>query len=392
MEFIKLSCKYLVSLILHIFWLFPVRKNRVFIMNDLSHTYGGSPKYVCEYLLANMPGRYEIIYPLKSLDEPVKKGVITVRPKSARHFYYALTSRVIVTNCGGVSYLPIRRSQMVLNTAHGGVAYKKCGLSAYQGLAYRLETRLNAIKTSYLMTSARLMKEEFSEAMLIKKENILESGIPRIDMFFTEYDYIRAGVCRRYGIEKEKRIVMYCPTFRSGENALSDFYRPKLSEMNISVVLKALEKRFGGEWIMAVRMHPRLKKSMLKTGTRFDGEVVDFSEHPDMQELLCAADAVISDYSSLIWDYSFTGKPCFIYADDIEKYRQSPGFYVPIEEWPYPLAGDFQTLLDNIAGFDEEKYRRDRERHYRDLGSYETGTATETACRLIDGFCRTQAD
>ena len=55
MELIKLCCKYLADLLLHVFWVFPVRRNRLFIMNDLSHTYGGSPKYICEYLLAHEP-------------------------------------------------------------------------------------------------------------------------------------------------------------------------------------------------------------------------------------------------------------------------------------------------------------------------------------------------
>lgn len=382
MEFIKLSCKCLISLALHIFWIFPVRKDRVFIMNDLSHTYGGNPKYICEYLLTHMPGRYEIIYPLAASAGPGRRGVIVVRPRSAKYFYFVLTSKVIVTNCGGISYLPVRRTQMVLNTWHGGGAYKKNGLAAYQGLAYRLETRMNAKKTTYMMASTRIVREEFPKALLIRKEKILESGMPRIDLFFTEYSHIRAKVYQYYGIEKEKRVVMYCPTFRSGENALRDFYRSELPEMDIPAVLEALKERFGGEWVMAVRMHPRLKMRE----ERFSGKIVNFSGYPDMQELLCASDAVISDYSSLIWDYSFLGRPCFLYANDIWKYQASPGFYTPISEWPYPVAETFQMLIENIVSFDEEKYRRDAVRHHFDVGSYETGKATEMACKIIRDF------
>ena len=383
MELIKLCCKYLASLVLHIFWVFPVRSNRIFVMNDLSHTYGCSPKYICEYLLTHEPGRYEIIYPLAIPDSAVPKNIITVRPGTTRYLHYALTSRVIVTNCGGISYLPIRSSQMVLNTWHGGGAYKKNGLAAYHGFFYQLEMRLNAKKTDYLMASTQIAGDEYPEALLIEKNKILKSGIPRVDLFFTDYSHIREKVYRSYGIKKEKRVVMYCPTFRSGENALVEFYRAKRQEMVVPDVLAAMSRRFGGEWILAVRMHPRLGA---KTETNSD-EMVDFSGYPDAQELLCAADAVISDYSSLIWDYSFTGNPCFLYADDIRKYQESPGFYTPIEKWPYPIAEDFQSLIGNILNFDEKMYQQAVKKHYQDVGSYETGTATETACRLISDFC-----
>lgn len=383
MEFIKLCCKYLTSLFLHIFWIFPVKSSRIFLLNDLSHTYGGSPKSICEYLVRHTPGRYQIVYSLKTLDADVPKEVTVVRPRSAQYFYYALTSQVIVTNCGGISYLPVRKTQMVLNTWHGGGAYKKNGLNAYHGLAYRFETRLNAKKTSYLMASNRIIQEEFQKALLLSEEKILRSGIPRIDLFFTDYGPIRAKVYRHYGIDNKKHIVLYCPTFRSGENALRAFYLPKRQEIDVPALLAACKNRFGGEWVLAVRLHPRLQEQK----ALYPGSVLDFSAYPDAQELLCAADAVISDYSGLIWDYSFTGKPCFLYADDVEKYRQSPGFYVPIEAWPYPLAGDFKTLLTNITEFDAEKYSRDRLKHYRDVGSYETGTATKTACHMMYDFC-----
>ena len=383
MELIKLCCKYLADLLLHVFWVFPVRQNRLFIMNDLSHTYGGSPKYICEYLLAHEPGRYEIIYPLAAPDDSVPGSLITVRPRSPGYFYYALTSRVVVTNCGGISYLPVRKAQMVLNTWHGGGAYKRGGVLVYHGFSYRMETRLNAKKITYMMASTKVTKEEFPKALLISEDKMLETGLPRTDIFFTDYSRVRDKVYAHFGISREKRIAMYCPTFRSGKNTTADFYRLKRMEMDPAKLLDTLGKKFGGSWVLAERSHPRLAGRSV-TGRR---DVVDFSGYPDTQELLCAADLVISDFSSLIWDYSFTGNPCFIYADDVAEYTVSPGFYRPIEEWPYPVAGNFRELLDKIAGFDGEAYRRAVKQHYRDVGSYETGKATEAACRMIDNFC-----
>ena len=384
MELIKLCCKYLADLLLHVFWVFPVRQNRLFIMNDLSHTYGGSPKYICEYLLAHEPGRYEIIYPLAAPDDSVPGSLTTVRPRSPGYFYYALTSRVVVTNCGGISYLPVRKAQMVLNTWHGGGAYKKNGLAAYQGFFYAWETKLNARKTTYMMASTKIAYDEFPKALLIPKDRILKSGIPRIDIFFENHCRIREKVYEHYGLKKEKHIVMYCPTFRSAERALNGFYETKRMDMDVKSLLHAFEKKFGGSWILAERLHPRLKNQSILMDY---GESVNFSGYPDVQELLCAVDAVISDYSGLIWDYSFTDNPCFIYADDIKSYERSPGFYIPIEEWPFPIAGNFAELIRNIENFDKETYQKKKNAHYRKLGSYETGNAAEKACCLIEKYC-----
>lgn len=102
-----------------------------------------------------------------------------------------------------------------------------------------------------------------------------------------------------------------------------------------------------------------------------------------MQELLCAADILITDYSSSIWDFSFTYRPCFLYAPDLAKYEAESGFFVPIEDWPFPLAETNEELIENIKNFDSKKYIEDVKKHHRDLGSYETGHATERFCKLL---------
>jgi CDP-glycerol glycerophosphotransferase len=104
-----------------------------------------------------------------------------------------------------------------------------------------------------------------------------------------------------------------------------------------------------------------------------------------MQELLCAADVLITDYSSCMWDFSLTFRPCFIFAPDIKKYRDNRGFYTPIEEWPFPVAETNEQLAYNILNFNEEKYRNDVKQHHVNLGSFEKGTATKQFCQILFG-------
>jgi CDP-glycerol glycerophosphotransferase len=102
-----------------------------------------------------------------------------------------------------------------------------------------------------------------------------------------------------------------------------------------------------------------------------------------MQELLCAADILITDYSSSMWDFSLTFKPCFIYAPDLAKYQAEQGFYIPLEQLPFPIAETNEQLAHNIRTFDPEKYKQAVKQYHSDLGSHETGTAREQFCKIL---------
>ena len=112
-------------------------------------------------------------------------------------------------------------------------------------------------------------------------------------------------------------------------------------------------------------------------------EIVDVSEYPDMQELLCACDVLITDYSSSIWDYSFTYKPCFLYVTDLEKYTSERGFGKDIYSWGFPVCKTDEELYQAIINFDEDKFKKKMKKHHEDLGSFEDGYATKRVCEYL---------
>ena len=116
MAFIHYFVKRFLHFILHIFWLFPIKRNRIFLLNELSFKYGDNLKYLNEYIKNNYKCAYEVIFPLYSSAEAAREHFVYVKPLSLRYFKYILTSKVIITNAGGISYLPVRRTQLVINT------------------------------------------------------------------------------------------------------------------------------------------------------------------------------------------------------------------------------------------------------------------------------------
>lgn len=181
----------------------------------------------------------------------------------------------------------------------------------------------------------------------------------------------------RYKVSKDIGIVMYAPTFRDNGIKL---------DLDVNELLQSLETRFHKKFILFVRSHLHIAKDIFE-GAENQKDVIDVSEYVDMQELLCAADVLITDYSSSMWDYSLTGRPCFIYANDLAQYKKERNFHTPITDWPFPMAERNTELQQLILRLDEKKYSRDLERHHRELGSYESGSASAQICRLIENIC-----
>ena len=172
--------------------------------------------------------------------------------------------------------------------------------------------------------------------------------------------------------------MLYAPTFRNSHTL--DLYDVDFARLKAS-----LEKRFGGEWVIVLRMHYYLADKAMAVGAPW---LLNATDYPDMQELLLASDVLLTDYSSCMWDFSLMKKPCFLYARDINEYRGERDFYTPIESWPFPLAADNDGLEKVIAEFDEAKYRADAARHHAELGSTESGTAAKQCVERIAAFLR----
>ena len=111
--------------------------------------------------------------------------------------------------------------------------------------------------------------------------------------------------------------------------------------------------------------------------------VIDATMYPDVQELLAAADAMLTDYSSAIFDFILTGRPGFILAEDYDAYEQVRGFYYPLTETPFPLARTEEELLERIEEFEEENYQKKINAFLQEKGSVEDGKAAERVAELI---------
>ena len=154
--------------------------------------------------------------------------------------------------------------------------------------------------------------------------------------------------------------------------------------LNADWLIRMLEQR-GEKWVFLYRAHRYQEEGMKLHVT--GQKIKNASEYPDMQELLAAADMMITDYSSNIWDYSFLYRPCFLYTPDLDEYLEKTGFYVDIHQWPFRMAKSQEELWHLIENYDPENNRRRIEEHHRMMGCMETGEACEYIRKKIAGVC-----
>ena len=141
-------------------------------------------------------------------------------------------------------------------------------------------------------------------------------------------------------------------------------------------------QKFGGDWKIMVRLHPHLLPYAKQL---FEGvDVLDATAYDDIQELLVSADVLITDYSSLMFDFTFTRRPCFLYIPDFEEYtRHERKLYFNIKELPFVKAYNPKDLLEQIDRWDDTTYQKELNVFLTTIGSFETGEASKKITELL---------
>ena len=375
---IKYAIEHGIQNALQLFRVLPLQ-DRVSFIAFSGRQYSDSPRRISELLLKEHPE----IQQVWAFNEPEKfrfleeKGIKVVKYKSLEYLYYVMTSRVYVDNAEFWSILKFRPGQMVLETWHGGGAYKRVGGHRIDVNAREQQhavEKMNKI-TLFLSSSRAFTNFVIRDAYQYRGE-VLECGLPRNDDLLHPDAAAAQRVRKALSIPENAKVLVYAPTFRNSHSL--DLY-----DVDFAALKAALERKFGGEWIIALRMHYYLADKAMASQADFLRNATDY---PDMQDLLQCADVLLTDYSSCMWDFSLMHKPCFLYARDISEYRGERDFYTPIEDWPFPLAADNAELARVIADFDESAYRAAVDRHHQELGSTESGTAARQCTERIVEF------
>ena len=364
------------KLLISFFSFFPLKKRKILLFSYYGAQYGCNPKYISQYITEHAK-EYDVVWAFSNPQNYNIPGIRKVSYYSLRFFYELCTAKFVITNYRMPLLFQKRKGQIYIQTWHSSLRLKTIEKDALNSLpkGYVEMALKDSKEIDCLLSGCKFSTTIFKSAFWYDGM-ILECGTPRNDMFFSDTKDLKDLVCRAYSIPKNHKTVLYAPTFRQS-------YGKDCYNIAFPYLKRALAKRFGGEWTVLVKLHPHLRpysKQMLA-----GSDAIDVTCYDDIQELLGASDVLISDYSSLIFDYTFTRRPCFLYVPDLEEYTQNDRrLYFDVKELPFIKTFSNQDLIDKICSFDEAAYQQALELFNQQIGSFEDGTSCRTILDYIN--------
>ncbi|MGW3990708.1 CDP-glycerol glycerophosphotransferase family protein [Streptomyces sp. NPDC004830] len=297
-----------------------------------------------------------------------------------RRYWEVLASAGYLVNNVNFPNAVVKRPDAIHLQTHHGTPLKRMGLdqmafpAAAQGLDFKaLLERID--KWDYSL-SANSHTTRMWERAYPSRYVSLDHGYPRNDVYYTAGAAEIRAVRDRLGITPGRRAVLYAPTHRDYEAG----WTPRLD-------LAALADRLGEDTVLLVRGHYFYGGAASPlTNLRRTGRIIDVSSYDPVEDLCLAADALVTDYSSIMFDYANLDRPIVVYADDWETYRTTRGVYFDLmAEAPGPVARTQRELADILAGdaWHDENAAKTRAVFRRRFCEYDDGRAAERVVRRV---------
>ncbi|RIP07827.1 CDP-glycerol glycerophosphotransferase family protein, partial [Staphylococcus gallinarum] len=371
----------------NVFTKLPIKENTILYESFLGRNYSDSPKAIFTYLLENDKDKWNHVWILndKNLVENEQEfkneNVKIIKRFGWQYFYYVTVSKYFILNMRQPKWLYKKAEQIILSTWHG---------TPLKRLVFDMENVTSANKNykkdfynqsrnwDYLIAANKYSEQIFESAFMYPKENILTYGYPRNDILHNYTSEYKHHIKEKLNLPTSKKVILYAPTWRDDEFHSAGNYKFKLQ-----MDLNRMRKEFGEEYVIALRMHYFISDNIDLTG--FEDFAYDFSKYNDINDLYISSDILITDYSSVFFDFANLRKPILFFTYDIEKYQSMlRGFYIDVNnDLPGPLLRTNDELIEAIKQIDltVEKYKEKYETFYQKYCYLEDGNATK---RIVD--------
>ena len=362
-------------IVFHFYWLYPL-ENKVVFSCFSGKRYGDSPKYISIMLHEKNPEIKQIwVYDKRKL-KGLPKYVKQVRRHSREMMKEFATAKVWVDSHYQPAWIFKRKKgQFFIETWHGGLGFKKIG--------YETQEKISMVELARLKHTSKVVDVWLSNSDWLsnafRKGNryegkIIKNGLPKMAFLIKNEKASREKVRDFYKLKEGTKLVVYAPTMRK---------HPKETDFNIDVegVIDALGQKFGGDFKMAIRIHP-VNEAECKA-IKEASDALDGNAYLDMQELIAATDVFISDYSSAMFDSAILRHPTFCFAFDEDEYEEERGFCVKLKDLPFPIAKNNEELMRKIKDFNKKQYEKDLDQYFDKVGLNEQEDSTEKAVEMI---------
>lgn len=361
----------------NIFKIFPQKKNNIIFINGHSDLFNGNIKALYDEIDNNYSNYNLIIYTKNDMSNKYSKSIKKIFKKIEK-LYYILTANIIIVNdyISLFSKIKVRNSTQFVQVWHAGGAFKKFGKDSLQNIQNENNMK-NCIACHSQYDKAIVSSEEvvdiYANAFEINKQKVLPLGLARADKFYNKakIEEVKNNFIKKHCNLKNKKVLLYAPTFRDGER----------KNFNLKLDLEYLHNSLPDEYMIITKMHPFIKNGV-NVPFNLSDRIMDLSSE-DIDDLMIISDILITDYSSMIFEYAIMEKPMIFFAYDLPLYNNSlRGFYYNYEAFvPGPIVSSTIELVEVIKKdqWDMEKIKKFKKK----FNGYNDGNATK---RIVENI------
>lgn len=391
-----LKIKFYYKIILNILFKALYVNRRYIYFHSYHGQYNDNPKYISETLQKidpNVVCIWEINQ--KSNEKDLPASIKRVSPETLKSFFYKNLSKVVIDNYAGYYSGYLMKNEKIKRLILSALKNKKqLNIATWHGTPLKkiaIDDPSFGHYDQFVTTADKLLAgNEYTRDILQRitysKVPILTIGTPRNDILLKSDVLLKKQLKNRLKLPCGKKIALFAPTFRN------DIYKSGVMQMeqfDFPILLQTLSRKFGGEWVFVYRFHDSVLRRVNLDSLTIDVKTMIYNGNlgDDMAEYLYVCDLMITDYSSSMFDYALTYKPCFLYCPDLNFYEtKERGFYRDIRELPYPLATTFVDLINNVTSFSEDEYVKQIKRLLQEVGNWEDGNASDRVAKIVYQF------
>lgn len=385
--------------------IFTIKKNLISVCTfEGKGGFGCNAKPLVEELHKRNP-EYEFVWFVNDMSKEFPDYIRKVPNTLFGRVYWLTRSKVWIDNYRKPYGTVKRNGQYYINVNHYTIAIKCTGLLRGKGfseMAY-LVSKNDSDMIDALVIDSDWCEQSFDKA-LVYEGTYLKTGAPRCDVLYGDRSKEKDKFHEKHNLPENAKVVMFAPTFREGaKNGVRSVYS-EIWSIDFKRLIDNLERKFGGEWYVCIRVHPQLAPTFSEyKNPEVQERLIDESHADDMYEILAAMDAYITDYSSACFEAGFAHIPVFIYADDIQKYAHDRGAlmwniatdprhsignnkkFTPKMDvkFPFPVASNNEQLEEDIIGFDLEEYNDKLNKFNKRVGLVFNGNASYKLAKKI---------
>ena len=358
----------------YFFRIIKINNKKIFIENYQGLNYFDNGKYIVEEIIRRNIN-CQIIWAInEKQDNNFPPSVNIIPSNTFRYIFHMSTSKIWIDNCRKQHYVRKRKKQFYFQTWHGGISLKKIEKDAENKLTWNYIERA---KNDSKMIDGFISHSSYFTNLIRKSfwytGRILEIGYPRHDLFFqtNRHDDIKNKVRKYFSIKNECKLILYCPTFRNSHDI-------SLYSLNYEKLIYTFKDKFDSDIKILIRLHPNMIEKSKEL--EYTNNILNASIYSDLQELLISCDAMITDYSSTMFEFALLNKPIFLYMPDIEEYGRERDFRIDINSLT-SYSKNFDELIYNIKTFNLENYTANMKKKITKLGIVKKGTASK---KIVD--------